>query len=174
MTRHECILACYALASSGHLEEAKENLRRNEPCLKCEEGIDLLARIELALGNENEARRLWEDAVSSGIGGERSRKVLAALELTSWRYRRAVRTLRIALAIAVPAVAGLAIGLSLRSGSTPDGIESESQTLSEVECLSKAVETNSVSEVVAEALTTNAASEAVETAALTNSLPITE
>ena len=174
MTRHECILACYALASSDHLEEAKENLRRNEPCLKCEEGIDLLARIELALGNENEARRLWKEAAKSGIGGERSGKALKVLDQTSWRYRRAVRALRIVLAIAVPAIAGLAIGLSLRSGSTADGIESESQTLSEAECLSKAVETNSVSEVVAEALTTNAITEAAETAALTNSLPIAE
>lgn len=110
MTPHECILACHALALSDHLEEAKANLRRNAPCLKCEDGIDLLARIELALGNENEARRLWKDASSSGIGGERSRKALTALDSTGWRHRRAVRIVRICAGVAVLVVAGFLLG----------------------------------------------------------------
>ena len=110
MTQHECILACYALATSGHLEEARENLRRNEPCLKCEEGIDLLARIELALGNEDESRRLWNDAVSSGIGGEISGRALAALDHAGWRHRKTVRVVRICTVVAALVLVGFLLG----------------------------------------------------------------
>lgn len=100
MTPHECILACFALASSGHLDEARENLRRNRPCLETEEGLDLLARIELRLGNETEARRLWTQAVETGIGGRFSRRALDALDSVEWKHRRAIAFSRMAIIVA--------------------------------------------------------------------------
>lgn len=111
MTPHECILACFALASYGHLDEARENLRRNRPCLETEEGLDLLARIELHLGNEAEARRLWTQAVETGIGGRFSRRALDALDSVPWRHRRLIRNLRRGFAIGIPALFGLLIGI---------------------------------------------------------------
>ena len=113
MTPHECILACFAIASSGHLEEAKANLLRNRPCLESEEGIDLLARIELRLGNEMEARRLWTQAVDSGIGGRRSRRALDALDSVGWRHRHLIRNLRRGFAFGISALAGLLVGFVL-------------------------------------------------------------
>ena len=121
MTPHECILACHALASSGHLEEAKATLRRNSPCLKSEEGIDLLARIELALGNEGEARRLWDEAAKSGVGGAVSRKALDALGSVGWRHRAIVRLLGGFLRFAAVLAIGVAIGCWVGScGSAPN------------------------------------------------------
>ena len=119
MTPHECILACFAIASSGHLEEAKTNLLRNRPCLEKEEGIDLLARIELRLGNETEARRLWTQAVDSGVGGRRSRRALDALDSVAWRHRRLIRNLRRGFAIGIPALLGLLVGLLIGCPSAP-------------------------------------------------------
>ena len=110
MTPHECILICHALASSNHLEEAKENLNRNRQCLECEEGIDLLARIELALGNEGEAKRLWGEAGKAGVGGSVSRKALDALGSVCWRHRAVVRLLRGLLRFAAVLAIGVAIG----------------------------------------------------------------
>ncbi len=123
MTPHECILACFALASSGHLDEARENLRRNRPCLETEEGLDLLARIELRLGNESEARRLWKQAVETGTCGHFSRRALDALDSVEWRLRRLIRNLRRCFAVGIPAFVGLFIGFLVRCSS-----ESNSQT----------------------------------------------
>ena len=113
MTPHEFILACFAIASSGQLEEAKANLFRNQTCLESEEGIDLLARIELRLGNESEARRLWTRAVESGVGGRRSRRALDALDSVAWRHRRLIRILRGSFAVGIPALVGLLAGFLL-------------------------------------------------------------
>ena len=90
MTTRETILAAFALASSGHPDEAKTLLRDSPAALETEEGLDLLARIELALGNETEARRLWARA-----GGSRSRRALDALDSIEWRHHRLVRILRL-------------------------------------------------------------------------------
>ena len=89
MTARETVLAAFALASSGHPDEAKA-LLRDSPALETEEGLDLLARIELSLGNETEARRLWTRA-----DGSRARRALEALDLTEWRYHRLVRFIRL-------------------------------------------------------------------------------
>ena len=109
MTPHECILACFALASAGHLDEAKANLLRNRPCLETGEGLDLLARIELRLGNETEARRLWARAAE--MGDAESRRVLAALDSIEWRHRQLIRVVRWAFIVGIPALAGLLIGI---------------------------------------------------------------
>ena len=111
MTPHECILACYALASSGHLEEAKANLLRNAPCLECGEGTDLLARVELALGNEGEARRLWKEAIAKGLDGTVARKALAALDSVAWRHRGMVRFFRHFLRFAAILAIGILLGV---------------------------------------------------------------
>ena len=58
MTAHETIFAAFALASSNHQDEASTLLRGSPAALETEEGLDLLARIELSFGNEDEARRL--------------------------------------------------------------------------------------------------------------------
>lgn len=137
MTPHECILACFSLASSGHLDEARENLRRNRPCLETEEGLDLLARIELRLGNEAEARRLWTQAIETGIGGRFSRRALDALDSVAWRHRRLIRNLRRGFAIGIPAFIGLFVGLLVRCSSEP-GSQTES-VLSEQQQHSKSI-----------------------------------
>lgn len=122
MTPHECILACFAIASSGHLEEAKANLLHNRPCLETEEGLDLLARIELRLGNETEARRLWTQAVDSGVGGRRSRCALDALDSVAWRHRRLIRNVRRGFVIGIPALLGLLIGIAIREAPRKDAL----------------------------------------------------
>lgn len=90
MTARETVLAAFALASSGRPDEAKNLLRDSPAALETEEGLDLLARIELALGNETEARRLWTRA-----GGSRSRRALDALDSVEWQHHRLVRLLRL-------------------------------------------------------------------------------
>ena len=89
MTARESVLAAFALASSGRLDEARALLLGSPASLETEEGLDLLARIELSLGNETEARRLWVRA-----GGSRSRRALTALDSTEWRYRFAIFIVR--------------------------------------------------------------------------------
>ena len=111
MTPHECIMVCHALATAGRLEEAKANLRRNAPCLKCEEGLDLLARVELALGNEGEARRLWNEALEKGVGGEAARKALVALGSVGWRHRGLVLFMKHFLRVAAILSVGFMLGL---------------------------------------------------------------
>lgn len=111
MTPHECIMVCHALATAGRLEEAKANLRRNAPCLKCEEGLDLLARVELALGNEGEARRLWNEALEKGVGGEAARNALVALGSVGWRHRHLVRILKHFLRVAAILAVGFILGI---------------------------------------------------------------
>lgn len=112
MTTHECIVACHALALSGHLEAAKENLRRNRQCLECFEGIDLLARIELKLGNENEAHRLWREALKLCGDASACKTPLEALDHVEWRYRRAVHFLKYFLRFVAFIVLGFFIGRS--------------------------------------------------------------
>lgn len=145
MTPHECILACFAIASSGRLEEAKANLLRNQPCLENEEGIDLLARIELRLGNEMEARRLWTQAVDSGVGGRRSRRALDALDSVPWRNRRLIRNLRRGFAIGIPALLGLFVGLLIGCPSAPSS-QTESVQLEQQRQPETTVESESMSE----------------------------
>ena len=101
MTVRETVLAAFALASSGRPDEAKTLLHDSSVALEAEEALDLLARIELALGNETEARRLWARA-----GGSRSRCALDALDSVEWRYRRLIRALRILIRIAIPLLLG--------------------------------------------------------------------
>jgi hypothetical protein len=108
MTPRECILASFALASSGHLVEARDSLRRNPPCLDTVEGLDLLARIELRLGNEVEARRLWTSAAS--MGDDRARRALSMLDTLEWRHRRLIRALRVGVPIALLLLAGFLLG----------------------------------------------------------------
>lgn len=110
MTPHECIMVCHALATAGRLEEAKANLRRNAPCLECEEGLDLLARVELALGNESEARRLWNEAVAKGDNGKAARKAIAALDSVGWRHRHLVLFLKHFLRVAAILAVGFILG----------------------------------------------------------------
>ena len=145
MTPHECILACFAIASSGRLEEAKANLLRNRPCLENEEGIDLLARIELRLGNETEARRLWTQAIESGVGGRRSRRALDALDSVEWRHRRLIRNLRRGFTIGIPALLGLLAGLLLGRPSAPN-VQIESTPPEQQRPLKTTVESESMSE----------------------------
>ena len=108
MTPHECILACFALASSGHLEEARANLLGNPPSLETANGLDLLARIELRLGNETEARRLWTRAANMGDKG--ARRALAMLDTLEWRHRRLIRALRVGIPVAVLLLVGFLLG----------------------------------------------------------------
>lgn len=111
MTPHECILASFALASSGHWVEARDNLRRNPPCLDTVEGLDLLARIELRCGDETEARCLWQRSIDKGLDEDgRCRTAIAALNSFDWRHRRAIRRVRFAfLAVAYAVIAWLAL-----------------------------------------------------------------
>ena len=90
MTARETVLAAFALASSGHPDEARTLLRGSSAALETEEGLDLLARIELSIGNEDEARRLWTRA-----GGSRGRRALDALNSAEWRHHRLVRFVRL-------------------------------------------------------------------------------
>lgn len=101
MTARETVLAAFALASSGRPDEAKTLLRDSPAALETEEGLDLLARIELALGNETEARRLWTRA-----GGSRSRRALDALDSVEWRHRRLIRTMRFPIRVIIPLLVG--------------------------------------------------------------------
>ncbi len=101
MTARESVLVAFALASSGRPDEAKALLHGSPAALETEEGLDLLARIELSLGTEAEARRLWARA-----GGSRSRRALTALESSEWRYRRLIRALRIPLRLVLPLFLG--------------------------------------------------------------------
>lgn len=101
MTVRETVLGAFALALSSHPDKARALLRDSPVALETEEGLDLLARIELALGNETEARRLWACA-----GGSRSRCALDALDSVEWRYRRLIRALRILIRIAIPLLLG--------------------------------------------------------------------
>ena len=101
MTAHETIFAAFALASSNHQDEARTLLRGSPAALETEEGLDLLARIELSLGNETEARRLWTRA-----GGSRSRRALTALDTIEWRHRRLIRALRIPIRVLLPLLIG--------------------------------------------------------------------
>ena len=94
MTTRETILAAFALASSGHPDEAKTLLRDSPAALETEEGLDLLARIELSLGNEMEARCLWTRA-----GGSRGLRALEALDSTEWRHHRLVRFIRLLIEV---------------------------------------------------------------------------
>ena len=113
MTARETVLAAFALASSCRPDEAKALLRGSSATLETEEGLDLLARIELRLGNESEARRLWTQAVDNGVGGRRSRRALDALDSVAWRHRRLIRNLRRGFAFGISALAGLLVGLVL-------------------------------------------------------------
>jgi len=121
MTPHEYLVACYALAASGRTEEARANLRRAPACLETPEGLDLLARIELALGNEDEARRLWGKTAGEGTRTRSGRMALEALDSLEWKYRKGVRWTRLiatALLIwAVSAVSGLLLGLCWKAAS---------------------------------------------------------
>lgn len=101
MTARESVLAAFALASSGHLGKARTLLRGSPTVLETEDGLDLLARIELSLGNETEARRLW-----THTGGSRSCRALTALDSIEWRYRQLIRALRIPLRVVLPLLLG--------------------------------------------------------------------
>lgn len=94
MTARETVLAAFALVSSGHPDEAKA-LLRDSPALETEEGLDLLARIELSLGNEDEARRLW-----TLVDDSRSRRALDALESFGWKHRKAISLTRTTIVVA--------------------------------------------------------------------------
>ena len=95
MTARETVLAAFALASSGRPDEAKALLRDSPAALKTEEGLDLLARIELSIGNEDEARRLWTLA-----GDSRSRRALDALKSFGWKHRKAISWSRTTIVVA--------------------------------------------------------------------------
>ena len=95
MTAHETIFAAFALASSNHQDEARTLLRGSPAALETEEGLDLLARIELSFGNEDEARRLW-----TLVDDSRSRRALDALESFGWKHRKAISLTRTTIVVA--------------------------------------------------------------------------
>lgn len=113
MTSPETVLVAFALASSRHLNEARDLLRGATDTISTEEGLDLLARIELRLGNEPEARRLWTQAVETGVGGRRSRRAIDALGSVAWRHRRLIRNLRRGFAFGISVLAWLLVGFVL-------------------------------------------------------------
>ena len=94
MTARETVLAAFALALSGHPDEARTLLRGSPAALETEEGLDLLARLELSFGNETEARRLWTRA-----GGSRACRALETLDSTEWRHHRLVRFIRLLIEV---------------------------------------------------------------------------
>lgn len=100
MTPHERILTCFALAPSEHLDGAKANLLDSILCLETEECLDLLARIELCLGNETEARHLWTQVVETGTSNRLSRRALNALNSVIWKRRRAIAFARMVIIVA--------------------------------------------------------------------------
>lgn len=104
MTARETVLAAFALASSGHPDEAKALLRGSPAAPETEEGLDLLARIELVLGNETEARRLWTRA-----GGSCGRRALDALDSIEWRHRRLISVLRFPIRVLLPFLIGFLV-----------------------------------------------------------------
>ena len=104
MTARETVLAAYAIASSGRPDEARTLLRDSPASLETEEGLDLLARIELAFGNETEARRLWSRA-----GGSRGRRALDALDSIEWRHRRLISVLRFPIRVLLPFLIGFLV-----------------------------------------------------------------
>lgn len=120
MTPHECILVSYTLAASGHWKAAAANLRANPPCLETTAGLDLLARIELKLGNEAEARRLWQRAIDKGLDEDgRCRRAIVALDSFDWRHRRCIRRVQLAILAAAYAIAAWFAIVGIRATFSP-------------------------------------------------------
>ena len=149
MTAPETVLTAFFLASSRHLDEARDLLRGATDALSTEDGLDLLARLELRLDNEPEARRLWTQAVETGVGGRRSRRALDALDSIAWRHRRLIRNLRRGFAFGISALAGLLVGFVLgqcRMTIVPkeECLQQERRFLQDNECVTPKVETGGV------------------------------